>query len=157
MTCTFFGHRDANESIAPLLKKEIIKLIEYNGVTTFYIGNHGRFDTMAESILHKLKVIYPHITYYIAGIGLQRILEYEVNYNRFCSTRNKPSDKLQFAGPTRGGESGMKLSITVSAVPEISQAINYSLSSSLPERYVLNNAKSTVKKPSLAREGGIVR
>ena len=51
MICTFFGHRDAPESIKPLLRKVLLKLIENQGITQFYVGHQGNFDTMARSLL----------------------------------------------------------------------------------------------------------
>ena len=51
MICTFFGHRDAPESIKPLLREVLLKLIENQGITQFYVGHQGNFDTMARSLL----------------------------------------------------------------------------------------------------------
>ncbi len=58
--CSFFGHRDAPESLRPQMKTEIIRLIE-KGVDTFYIGEYGNFDRMSCWVLRELKKIYPHI------------------------------------------------------------------------------------------------
>ncbi len=63
MVCTFFGHRDTPESIQPVLHHVLTELIEKQGVNTFYIGNQGSFDRMANAELKKLKEIYPHIRY----------------------------------------------------------------------------------------------
>ena len=53
MTCTFFGHRDAPASIRPLLKNTLLDLIEKQNVTKFYVGNQGKFDAMACSLLQQ--------------------------------------------------------------------------------------------------------
>lgn len=62
-SCTFFGHRQCPATIKPRLKKTLVDLIEQHGVTTFYMGNQGAFDTMARSVLCELSQQYPHITY----------------------------------------------------------------------------------------------
>ncbi len=61
--CTFFGHSDCPESIAPILRSKIETLILKNSVTMFYVGNHGRFDALVRSVLRELKVAYPQIEY----------------------------------------------------------------------------------------------
>ena len=58
MTCTFFGHKDTPDAIEPILKDTLIKLIEENSVSTFYVGNHGNFDSMVARILKELKTTY---------------------------------------------------------------------------------------------------
>ena len=37
MVCTFFGHRDASDAIRKNLFKELVRLIEIEGVTVFYL------------------------------------------------------------------------------------------------------------------------
>ena len=61
MVCTFFGHRDASDAIRKNLFKELVRLIEIEGVTTFYFGNQGNFDAIVASELKKIQKIYPHI------------------------------------------------------------------------------------------------
>ena len=65
MTCTFFGHRDAPDTIKPILREIIIDLIENRGVDLFYIGNQGAFDRTAIGVLRELKEEYPQIKYYV--------------------------------------------------------------------------------------------
>ena len=65
MTCTFFGHRNTSESIAPTLWKTLVELVENHNVDLFYVGNHGHFDSIVLKALKKLKALYPHISYYI--------------------------------------------------------------------------------------------
>ncbi|MBQ0010441.1 MAG: hypothetical protein KBS76_05005 [Ruminococcus sp.] len=50
MVVTFFGHRDAPESVRPHLEEAIRGLI-VRGATLFYVGNQGAFDRMALGIL----------------------------------------------------------------------------------------------------------
>ena len=59
MTCTFFGHRDTENEIEPILRKVIIDLIENKNICNFYVGNHGRYDSMVRKLLIELKEIYP--------------------------------------------------------------------------------------------------
>ena len=59
MVCTFFGHRDTPEEVNELLKPALIDLIENNGVTDFYVGYNGRFDTMVFKVLKELYILYP--------------------------------------------------------------------------------------------------
>ncbi len=71
MNCTFFGHRDTPASIKPLLRQVIMDLMEHHGVTQFYVGNQGNFDTMARSLLAELAQTYP-IRYDVVLAYLQK-------------------------------------------------------------------------------------
>ena len=62
-SCTFFGHRDTPNEIAPALKEYLTYMIENKKVDLFYVGNQGHFDQMVRRILKELKVEYPHIRY----------------------------------------------------------------------------------------------
>ena len=64
-TCTFFGHRDAPESIRYELKQVLIDLIENKGVQFFYVGNNGRFDSMVQKELELFSSVYKHICYQV--------------------------------------------------------------------------------------------
>ena len=64
-SCTFFGHRDAPDTIKPILREKIIDLIENRGVELFYVGNQGAFDRTAIGVLRGLKEEYPQIKYYV--------------------------------------------------------------------------------------------
>lgn len=72
MTCTFFGHRNTPDSIRPILRNTLIKLIETQGTDTFYVGNQGRFDSIVKSELRKLKENYPFIKYSVVLAYLPR-------------------------------------------------------------------------------------
>ena len=54
MICTFFGHRDAPETIKNSLKSAIIRLIDEQGVRRFYVGNNGNFDFLAQRVLEEI-------------------------------------------------------------------------------------------------------
>ena len=64
-SCTFFGHRDAPESIRYDLKQVLIDLIENKGVTIFYVGHNGKFDSMVLSELKLFSTVYRHIHYFL--------------------------------------------------------------------------------------------
>ncbi len=63
LSCTFFGHRDAPNTIEPILRSALVRLIENESVENFYIGNQGGFDRLVINVLEKLKDVYPHIKY----------------------------------------------------------------------------------------------
>lgn len=65
MSATFFGHRDAPDTLKPILREKIIDLIENKGVDLFYVGNQGAFDRMTISVLRGLKEEYPKTEYYV--------------------------------------------------------------------------------------------
>ena len=54
MICTFFGHRDAPSKMEGAIRETIERLIS-EGVTCFYVGNNGNFDSM----------VHRHIRYYV--------------------------------------------------------------------------------------------
>ena len=64
-TCTFFGHKNTPDSVAPALKKAIINLIEQEDVACFYVGSQGKFDMMTIRILKEIKHLYPHVAFAI--------------------------------------------------------------------------------------------
>ena len=65
MVCTFFGHSDTPEAVYPKLKNTIEELIITRGVSTFMVGNHGSFDSMALRALREFKQQYAHISYQV--------------------------------------------------------------------------------------------
>ena len=62
MICTFFGHRDAPSKMEGAIRETIERLIS-EGVTCFYVGNNGNFDSMVHRQLKQLREKYPHIRY----------------------------------------------------------------------------------------------
>ena len=65
MVCTFFGDRDAPDSIEISLYSTLVHLVEDEKVTLFYVGNHGRFDNLILRNLKRLKTHYAQIRYYV--------------------------------------------------------------------------------------------
>ncbi len=64
-SCTFFGHRDTPESIRYDLKQVLIDLIENKGVSVFYVGHNGKFDSMVLNELKLFSTVYRHIHYFV--------------------------------------------------------------------------------------------
>ena len=56
--CTFFGEHDCPDSIEPILRETIIKLINRYGVIYFFVGNDGKFDRMVTKVLKELENYY---------------------------------------------------------------------------------------------------
>ena len=58
--CTFFGHREVQNSgeIKEKLNITIRRLIENDGVTTFYVGNNGSFDRLVLETLREVSKEY---------------------------------------------------------------------------------------------------
>ena len=62
--CTFFGHRDCDYKLEPLIESKIIDLIENYDVKKFYVGNNGNFDSIVRNELETLSKTYP-IKYFV--------------------------------------------------------------------------------------------
>jgi len=60
----FFGHRNINSTITPILRAEIENHIVEKGVNTFYVGVDGKFDTIVAAILRELQKKYSYISIY---------------------------------------------------------------------------------------------
>ena len=62
MIATFCGHSRISQSaeVEKWLYTVTQRLIE-QGITTFYLGGYGAFDSLAESVLRKQKKRYPQI------------------------------------------------------------------------------------------------
>jgi len=61
-TCFFIGHRDAPESIIPILSAEVERHITEYGVSTFVAGKYGRFDFLAARTVIAAKAKHPNVT-----------------------------------------------------------------------------------------------
>lgn len=61
--CTFFGHSDTPQQVAPILRVILSDLIENKNVKMFYVGNHGNVDCMVRNTLRLLKLDYPDVDY----------------------------------------------------------------------------------------------
>lgn len=62
MTVTFCGHAQVSEGekVEKWLRNVTQDLIE-QGVTTFYLGGYGAFDSLVASVLRQQKKLYPQI------------------------------------------------------------------------------------------------
>ena len=58
--CFFIGHRDTPEHVYPALEQAVEQLIT-QGVTEFYVGNHGSFDRMAARAVIAAKQLHPQV------------------------------------------------------------------------------------------------
>ena len=61
-TCFFIGHRNAPETVRPLLNAAVEWHITEYGVTEFVVGHYGRFDYMAAGAVRKAKERHPEVT-----------------------------------------------------------------------------------------------
>jgi len=59
--CALFGHRDCPPEILDALCAQIEKLYLENGVTEFYVGYQGQFDSIARKALRCMKCVYPEL------------------------------------------------------------------------------------------------
>ena len=62
MVCTFFGHRECPE-LKERIRAVLEELIEEHQADTFFVGNHGQFDSQVHAVLVELSQKYPHIRY----------------------------------------------------------------------------------------------
>ena len=61
-TCFFIGHREAPDTLLPLLVDEVEHHITEYGVNAFYVGHYGRFDALATSAVIAAKKRHPEVT-----------------------------------------------------------------------------------------------
>lgn len=62
--CFFIGNGKLygkEQEIRPLLEEEIRKYIAEYGVTEFFVGNYGQFDSLVKSVLDRMKEEFSHI------------------------------------------------------------------------------------------------
>ncbi len=64
-TCFFIGSRYTTESIRKQLLKVVEKHIVEFGVTSFMVGDYGRFDHIVQSVLREIKERYTNIELYL--------------------------------------------------------------------------------------------
>lgn len=77
MTCAFFGHRSAPDTIEMALRSAIIDFIEIHSVDVFLLGNHGAFDAMVLRVLRELAVVYTVKYYVVLAYMPEKQDEYE--------------------------------------------------------------------------------
>ena len=61
-SCFFIGHRNAPETLRPLLDAAVERHITDYGVTEFVAGHYGRFDYMAAAAVKAAKARHPDIS-----------------------------------------------------------------------------------------------
>ena len=61
-TCFFIGHREAPDSLLPILDAEVERHIAEHGVTEFVVGRYGRFDVLAAKCVKTAKKRHPEVT-----------------------------------------------------------------------------------------------
>ena len=62
--CFMFGHADAPDSIMPRLN-EAIENCYSKGITYFYVGNRGRFDSLATAAVSRAKIRHNDIKLFL--------------------------------------------------------------------------------------------
>ena len=62
MICFFNGHRNAPETLKPLLAKAVEQYIAEYGVTEFVVGHYGAFDRLAASEVRNADKAHPEVT-----------------------------------------------------------------------------------------------
>lgn len=63
-SCFMFGHADCPDTMLPKIEEAIVKCYSKE-VTAFYVGNRGRFDSLAASAVKQVKQQHPDIKLYL--------------------------------------------------------------------------------------------
>ena len=71
--CSFFGHRDTSETISENLYQTVVKVINDDNISAFYVGNNGAFDSLARRSVTRAKADFPHIKIYLVFAYLPTI------------------------------------------------------------------------------------
>lgn len=58
-----FGHHDCRDTIRPVIKEYIMKVISRDPECEFLVGHQGRFDELMASVLKELSREYPDLNY----------------------------------------------------------------------------------------------
>jgi len=61
-TCFFIGHREAPDTLLPILTAEVERHIVEYSVTDFVVGRYGHFDSMAAHSVKAAKKRHPEAT-----------------------------------------------------------------------------------------------
>lgn len=64
-SCFMFGHGDCPESSLPQIEKAIELHYGIYGIRNFYVGNRGRFDSLAAAAVKGVKKHHPDIHLYL--------------------------------------------------------------------------------------------
>ena len=63
--CVFFGHRAFSQDISSVLEEAVRKAIIQYGITAFWVGGYGLFDSCAAGCVRRLKKEFPHISLHL--------------------------------------------------------------------------------------------
>ena len=61
-TCFFIGHREAPETLKPVLAEAVERHITEHGVADFVVGHYGCFDALAAGTVKDAKKRHPEVT-----------------------------------------------------------------------------------------------
>ena len=64
-SCFMFGHADCPDSIMPRIEAAIEAQYTLQGINSFYVGNRGRFDSLAASATKRIKQRHPDLKLYL--------------------------------------------------------------------------------------------
>lgn len=64
-SCFLFGHADCPDSIMPKLEEAIENYYSNFGINSFYVGNRGRFDSLAATAVKRAKQRHTDIQLYL--------------------------------------------------------------------------------------------
>ena len=64
-SCFMFGHADCPDSMLSRIEEAIERLYTKHGVTFFYIGNRGNFDSLATTAVKRAKQRHTDINLYL--------------------------------------------------------------------------------------------
>jgi len=64
-SCFLFGHADCPDSMLPRIEKAIERCYSKYGITAFYVGNRGRFDSLAATAVQRAKQRHADICLYL--------------------------------------------------------------------------------------------
>ncbi len=100
--CCFAGHHDLSYGkIQQELKETLIRLVEEENVTHFWVGNYGNFDRTAAYIVQQLKPLYPEIKLVLILPYLTKEINeekeyYEKNFDLLLMADIPPSTPRRF-------------------------------------------------------------
>lgn len=63
--CFFIGHRDTSSAVFCQLCQTVEQHIVVHGVTSFYVGHYGRFDSLAAEAVILAKTHHPEVKLYL--------------------------------------------------------------------------------------------
>lgn len=64
-SCFMFGHADSPEDILPKIESAVLSQYTIHDITVFYVGNRGRFDSLAATAVKHAKRIHPDIQLFL--------------------------------------------------------------------------------------------